>query len=175
MLINPKHWPILSRLLDEALEVPPEARERWLESLPAADSAYKEELRTLLRHGSAEATRDFLDILPNLREAVDNARAAVSVTPLRPGTAVGPYVVEREIGSGGMGAVWLARRGDGLIKRPVALKLPHPGPHGLSWRWSMWRAPRSSNIAISNGSMSVTVCVCSNKYCAQSSTHTAIS
>ena len=29
-----------------------------------------------------------------------------------------------------MGAVWLARRGDGLIKRPVALKLPHPGPHG---------------------------------------------
>jgi serine/threonine protein kinase len=130
MLINPKHWPILSRLLDEALDVPPEARERWLESLPAADSAYKEELRTLLRHGSAEETRDFLDILPNLREAVDNARAAVSIPPLRPGTAVGPYVVEREIGSGGMGAVWLARRSDGLIKRPVALKLPHPGPHG---------------------------------------------
>src|SRR5882724_6226383 len=86
MLINPKHWPILSRLLDEALEVPPEARERWLESLPEADSAYKEELRTLLRHGSAGETRDFLDILPNLREAVDNARAAVSVMPLRPGT-----------------------------------------------------------------------------------------
>ena len=110
--------------------MPPEARERWLESLPAADCAYKEELRTLLRHGSAGETRDFLDILPNLREAVDNARAAVSVMPLRPGAAVGPYVVEREIGSGGMGAVWLARRSDGLIKRPVALKLPHPGPHG---------------------------------------------
>ena len=37
MLIDPKQWPILSRLLDEALEVPPEARERWLESLPPAD------------------------------------------------------------------------------------------------------------------------------------------
>ena len=31
----------------------------------------------------------------------------------------------RELGSGGMGAVWLAERTDGLIKRPVALKLPH--------------------------------------------------
>jgi serine/threonine protein kinase len=130
MLIDPKQWPNLSRLLDEALEVPPEARERWLDSLPPADSVYKEDLRTLLRHGTAAETRDFLDILPNLKDAVADARAAVTVAPLKPGAAVGPYVVEREIGSGGMGAVWLARRSDGLIKRPVALKLPHTGPHG---------------------------------------------
>ena len=129
MLINPKHWPTLSRLLDEALDMLPDARERWLESLPPIDRPYEEELRTLLRHGSTTgATSDFLDILPDLQEAVDNARAAVNAKPLKPGTAVGPYVIEREIGSGGMGAVWLARRGDGLIKRPVALKLPHPGP-----------------------------------------------
>ena len=31
----------------------------------------------------------------------------------------------RELGSGGMGVVWLAERTDGLINRPVALKLPH--------------------------------------------------
>ncbi|MBS0420371.1 MAG: protein kinase [Proteobacteria bacterium] len=130
MLINPQHWAILSRLLDEALELPVEARERWLESLPPADRPYREELRTLLRHGPAGDTGDFLDILPNLKNAVDHARAAVNARPLRPGTAVGPYVIEREIGSGGMGAVWVARRRDGLIKRPVALKLPHPGPVG---------------------------------------------
>src|SRR5438552_806095 len=33
-------------------------------------------------------------------------------------------------GRGGMGAVWLAERTDGLVKRPVALKLPHIGLHG---------------------------------------------
>lgn len=131
MRIDPKQWPNLSRLLDEVLEVPPEARERWLNSLPDADRVFKEDLRTLLRHStSAAETRDFMDILPNLQDAVADVRAAVSVAALKPGSAVGPYVVEREIGSGGMGAVWLARRGDGLIKRPVALKLPHTGAHG---------------------------------------------
>jgi serine/threonine-protein kinase len=130
MPIDPKQWPILSRLLDEALEVPPEARDRWLESLSTTNSRFRDELRTLLRHGTTAQTREFLDILPNLKEAVDDARAAVSRPVLKPGTAVGPYVIEREVGSGGMGGVWLARRSDGLIKRPVALKLPHRGPHG---------------------------------------------
>ncbi len=110
--------------------MPPEGRERWLESLPLPDIAYREDLRTLLRHADAAEANEFLDILPDLKEAVANARAAVSITALKPGAAVGPYVIEREIGSGGMGAVWLARRSDGLIKRPVALKLPHTGPHG---------------------------------------------
>jgi serine/threonine protein kinase len=130
MRIDPKRWPALSRLLDEALEVPPEGRERWLESLPPSDSAYREDLRTLLRHADVAQTHELLDILPDLKGAVERARAAVSMRALKPGAAVGPYVIEREIGSGGMGAVWLARRSDGLIKRPVALKLPHAGPHG---------------------------------------------
>ena len=128
MLINPQHWPVLSRLLDEVLDLPPEARERWLHALPPADRPYRGELQALLRHQSTSGPDDLLDILPNLRDALDNARAAVSARPLRAGIAVGPYVIEREIGSGGMGSVWLARRSDGLIERPVALKLPHPGP-----------------------------------------------
>jgi serine/threonine protein kinase len=130
MLIDPKQWPTVSRLLDQALDLPLEARQQWLESLPAADVAYKEELRNLLRHGVAAETRDFLDVLPNLHRAVEDTREGAHVGTLKPGAAVGPYVIEREIASGGMGAVWLARRGDGLIKRPVALKLPHTGPHG---------------------------------------------
>src|SRR5262249_32130856 len=42
------------------------------------------------------------------------------------GKNVGPYRVLSLLGRGGMGTVWLARRQDDLIKRPVALKLPHP-------------------------------------------------
>jgi serine/threonine protein kinase len=127
MPIDPQHWPMLSRLLDEALELPPEAREGWLDSLPPEQTPYKEDLRGLLRHSAGIEMSELLDIVPDLKQAVEDVRAAVQTPPLRPGSVVGPYVIEREIGSGGMGAVWLARRGDGLIKRPVALKLPHPG------------------------------------------------
>jgi serine/threonine protein kinase len=130
MLIDPQQWPALSKLLDAALDVAPEERDRWLESLPPENLMYREELRSLLRHAGTAETHDFLDVFPHLHEAVADARTATHVAMLAPGTAVGPYVIERQIGSGGMGAVWLARRKDGVIKRRVALKLPHAGPLG---------------------------------------------
>ena len=46
------------------------------------------------------------------------------------GAEIGPYRLKQEIGHGGMGAVWLAERTDGSLKRPVALKLLHRGFHG---------------------------------------------
>src|SRR5205814_3084948 len=41
------------------------------------------------------------------------------------GAAIGPYVLHSELGRGGMAEVWLAVRADGMLKRSVALKLPH--------------------------------------------------
>jgi len=124
--VAPGDWPALSRLLDAALDVAPESRERWLESLPAEDLAYSGQLRELLRQHAAAETRDFLETLPKLSDEE-------SPTPppgLTPGTQIGPYTIQEEIGRGGMGAVWRARRSDGVLNRTVALKLPHVGPYG---------------------------------------------
>jgi tetratricopeptide (TPR) repeat protein/tRNA A-37 threonylcarbamoyl transferase component Bud32 len=46
--------------------------------------------------------------------------------PLAAGAKLGPWRVVEQIGSGGMGEVWLARRDDGLYEGEVAIKTLHP-------------------------------------------------
>jgi serine/threonine-protein kinase len=45
---------------------------------------------------------------------------------LQPGAQLGPYRVLSQLGAGGMGEVWLARRDDGLYEGEVAIKTLHP-------------------------------------------------
>jgi hypothetical protein len=61
---------------------------------------------------------------PTDRPGPTTPQAAADDAFLPPGTAVGPYVVERMIGQGGMGAVYLARSPD--AGRSIALKVMLP-------------------------------------------------
>jgi len=124
--IDPVQWPALSRLLDQALDVPCGALEQWLATLPPGDAVHRSKLRELLRQRAVIETGDFLVTLPKVTAAPATAAASGE---LASGTVIGRYVIEEEIGRGGMGAVWRARRRDGMIKYPLALKLPHAGPH----------------------------------------------
>jgi eukaryotic-like serine/threonine-protein kinase len=122
--ITPEQWPDLSRLLDAALELEPEARERWLARLPPPAATLGPALRALLACHARAETGDFLNALPRLGPLPGTGPEAPAEDDGAAGTVVGPYVIEAEIGRGGMGIVWRARRHDGLLKRPVALKLP---------------------------------------------------
>jgi eukaryotic-like serine/threonine-protein kinase len=123
--IDREEWSVLSRLLDEALDVPIGRLEQWLSTLPPREAVYRRRLRGLLKQRAKIETGDFLLTLPKVTPLLGGSGGA----GLAPGTVIGPYTVEEEIGRGGMGAVWRARRSDGVIKRPVALKLPHTGLH----------------------------------------------
>ncbi|CAN5480413.1 hypothetical protein BH10PSE17_BH10PSE17_03110 [soil metagenome] len=114
-------WPRINALLDQALELPISEHEHWLETLDPDVAELREPLRELLRSHAKVATNQWLDDLPRLAEAAIDADADGP----RPGDVIGPYVLASELGRGGMGAVWLANRVDGQLKRPVALKLPH--------------------------------------------------
>ena len=127
MLTYLKEFALLSGLLGEVLKLPPDKRDQWLKSLRPEAATYEEDLRSLLKYAESMRTEDFLRMSPGV-QAVADAYIAMCRPKLAPGFAIGPYVIEREIGFGGMGSVWLARRSDGIIKRPVALKLPHSGP-----------------------------------------------
>ena len=76
----------------------------------------------LADHARVE-TLDFLAVLPTA-VLIDTAEPDPAYASER---TIGPNRLVRELGRGGMGSVWLAERAEGMLKRPVALKLPHPG------------------------------------------------
>ncbi|MFN8821659.1 MAG: protein kinase domain-containing protein [Betaproteobacteria bacterium] len=112
----------MSALLDEVLALPPEARDGFVEALGGERAVHRDTLRALLAQSAAVETGDFLATLPRLTRVA--AAPAGALTELSAGDSIGPYRLLSELGTGGMGAVWLAERSDGQLKRKVALKLP---------------------------------------------------
>jgi eukaryotic-like serine/threonine-protein kinase len=122
--IDASTWAQLDQLLDAALDQPPSERARWMDLLGAEHALLEPRLRSLLSRDAEGEERASLDTLPKFdADLLDFLE--VPADGDRPGDVVGPYRLLRELGSGGMGVVWLAERTDGLIPRPVALKLPH--------------------------------------------------
>src|SRR5690606_6367140 len=114
LTVDAERWQKLSPLLDALLELDLPARERSLALLREEDPKLAEDLAGLLA----------------LEPEGDDFLSEPLIAPLpgaRPGVLVGPYRLERLLGEGGMGQVWLASRADGLYQRRVALKLLRPG------------------------------------------------
>lgn len=118
-LIDPDRWGQLEPLLDQALDLSPEERPAWLEALRHRAPADAEALQALLAEsetswlGAHHRARSLGDLVPSIP------------TPVQ-GTMLGPWRLERPLGAGGMGTVWLATRADGLFTGQVAVKLLHP-------------------------------------------------
>jgi serine/threonine-protein kinase len=122
MSVATHDWAVLSRLLDTALSMPPDERVSWVEQLQGEHQSLKPVLRDLLARKDLLETGGFLATLPKLTGVLADGHVDGA-----PGEVIGPYRLVHQIGSGGMGSVWLAERADGLLKRRIALKLPHVG------------------------------------------------
>jgi eukaryotic-like serine/threonine-protein kinase len=110
--LGPEQWKALSPYLDQALEVPPDQRGAWLDTLKRENPSLAGDLLLLLKEHRALDVEGFLQTAPG--------------TPIHPpslvGQTVGAYTLVSPIGQGGMGTVWLARRSDSRFEGRAAVK-----------------------------------------------------
>jgi len=134
-----QQWRTLAALLDQALDLPQAEREGWLAGLATEYAEVKPLLRELLRRHASPDTAHLIGELPAF--IPPESVTASSGPALTAGLVVGPYRLVRELGHGGMGAVWLAERNDGLMNRRVAIKLPvlAASRHALAERFARER------------------------------------
>jgi serine/threonine-protein kinase len=113
----------IARLFDEATDLDETLRADWLTAVCGDDGTLRQELERLLL-ADARA-KNFLRTPPSIDATRDESTA-----DRPPPTAFGRYRVERSIGKGGMGEVWLAARHDDDFAQRVAVKqvaYPTPG------------------------------------------------
>lgn len=122
--LDPERWQQIRTVLHEALEQSPDRRAAFLDRRCAGDAELRGEVESLLQ--ADEESGDFLDT-PAAEFAAELIGAAESEPAFDPGSLVGSrvshYQLVRELGRGGAGAVYLARRADGHFDQEVALKL----------------------------------------------------
>src|SRR5438874_1870421 len=107
-LIDRERWRTLEPLLDEGIELAPEERVHWLNDLRASAPEIADEIASLLEQDADAERSGFLDRPMNVTLA---------------GLELDGWTLERPLGYGGMGSVWLARRSDGRYEATAAVKL----------------------------------------------------
>ncbi len=126
---NPSHKTSAKELFLDALDLEGSAREQFLAEHTGKQPELRAQVNELLHaHGEMKADSTIghtslggISALPTTTEVFSDF-----LVELQPGQEVGPFTLEREIGRGGFGRVWLASQTE-PVRRHVALKMLKAG------------------------------------------------
>lgn len=113
-------WQQVDALLEQALELPPAEREAFVAQTAGDNSVLRDEVLSLLQAQSRAAKfmeRSAMDVAAKALAQHSNFTTIASLV----GQEIATYRVEKLLGAGGMGEVYLAR--DSKLDRMVALKI----------------------------------------------------
>ncbi len=127
--MNAERWQEINRIFDAAVEIPAEERPAFLRVICGDDESLRRDVEAMLA-ADADA-QSFLEESP-LRDSTTEAPTMIgggesARRTLDVGQTVGRYRLVREVGRGGMGAVYLAERADGAFSQQVAIKVIQHG------------------------------------------------
>src|SRR5687768_17191059 len=123
--MTPERWRQVEEIFQTALDLHPEERARYVSQVCATDNDLKRNVEVLLsQHDSAG---DLLD--QSIYGQTDQSVLESFIDEKDPmlGRRLGAYRIEREIGRGGMGAVYEAVRADNEFNKRAAIKLVKRG------------------------------------------------
>jgi tetratricopeptide (TPR) repeat protein len=120
--MNAEAWRRIEEILDAALTSGRADWDRVLDERCGHDTALRAEVEALL--AQVDSAQEFLQSPPGAVAAaiVSEAEGRAREQGIE-GRRLGAYTIERPLGRGGMGSVWLASRSDGRYEGRVAVKL----------------------------------------------------
>ena len=120
---TPAQFALVKTLFEAVCDLPLQARMARLNAL-SNDQAVIAEVLSLTNQTSIRTTRFAVPVM--------NMMGAIASDELKAGDTIGAWTLEKAIGHGGMGAVYLAKRSDGHFAQTAAIKLIFGIPSGAA-------------------------------------------
>jgi eukaryotic-like serine/threonine-protein kinase len=134
--LTPARWQLVKEVLQGAWDQDDAGRAAYLDRACARDTELRSVVEMLL---ASDEALGMVATISTTQLPGDIRRAHSEPDP--DDNLLGPYRMVQEIGSGGMGTVYLAERADGEYRKQVAIKLikPNPGDRDLLRRFLLER------------------------------------